>query len=387
MLVITSLAQGERVAEQEARQVEPSAQAAPGVLGHHGLAEIAKAVQIKRRERGERIAVDEVANLQDELRAALEATLSRFSGINRASASFAALMAAQERLTNEDDRDAFAQEFLTCQALYEFLEPDTGLTLSERGDYRWLAKVYQSVQPAITPDALLWQRLGPKTHELIAKHIGEIEVGKGGPRTIVLDGESLEQLKLLGLDELVHETPDEAATPPTAADVMDSIRKRLEARMRASSNPKYRSLAERLEALRQTFIESAEESVEYLKRLLEIARDLVQADKEQVAEEGAIAVADSTAGEQPESLLPEQRVGALTQIFDEYKPAVTPEIVERVVHEIDAVVMGVRFSGWQTRREGDRAVKFSIRTAFKKYGLDPTGELFDRAYAYVAEHY
>jgi type I restriction enzyme, R subunit len=103
---------------------------------------------------------------------------------------------------------------------------------------------------------------------------------------------------------------------------------------------------------------------------------------------GASAVADSGSdGAEPGSLLPDQRVGALTQIFQAYKPDVTPEIVERVVHEIDAVVMGIRFAGWQTSKEGDRTVKFEIRKAFKKYGLEPTGELFDRAYAYVAEHY
>ena len=102
---------------------------------------------------------------------------------------------------------------------------------------------------------------------------------------------------------------------------------------------------------------------------------------------GASAVADGGSdGVALESLLPEQRVGALTQIFEEYKPDTTPDIVERVVHEIDAVVMGVRFTGWQTSREGDRVVKFEIRKAFKKYGLEPTGDLFDRAYAYVAEH-
>jgi type I restriction enzyme R subunit len=289
-------------------------------------------------------------------------------------------MEAQERLADEAARDHFAREFLMTQALYEFLEPDTGLSQSARGDYRWVAKVYQSVQPAITSDALLWQRLGAKTHELIAQHIGEIEVGKGGSRTIVLDGESLEQLKLLGLDDFVDANPEE---PPTAAEVIDSIRKRLDARLnRDPSNPRYRSLAERLESLRQTYIETAEESVEYLKRLLELARELVQADKEQVAEEGAAAVAGEVA-----SLLPDQRIGALTQIFEEYRPEVTPDIVERVVHEIDAVVTGARFLGWQTSREGDRVVKFEIRKAFKKYGLEPTGELFDRAYAYVAEHY
>jgi type I restriction enzyme, R subunit len=357
------------------------------VIDYIGLgAEIANAVQIKRRKHGERIGVDDLTTLQKELVGALETALDRFDGIDRLSSSFAALMEAQHRLPDEESRNQFAREFLTAQALYEFLDPDTGLTQEQRADYRWVAKVYQSVQPAMTPDALLWQRLGSKTHELIAQHIGEVEVGKGGPKSIVLDEESIEQLKLLGLDDMPV-PPGEAPEPPTAADVMDSIRKRLEARLQANpSNAKYGSLAARLEALRQTYIESAEESVEFLKKLLEIAREVVQADRAQVAEEGASAVADESAPVD-ESLLPDQRVGALTQIFEEYRPEVTPEIVERVVHEIDAVVMGVRFTGWQTSREGDRTVKFEIRRAFKKFGLEPTGELFDRAYAYVAEHY
>lgn len=356
------------------------------VIDYIGLgAEIASAVQVKRRERGEKIGVDDLSTLQKELVGALETALDRFDGIDRSSSSFSSLMAAQQRLEEEEARNQFAREFLTAQAVYEFLDPDTGLTPAQKLDYRWVAKVYQSVQPAMTPDALLWQRLGQKTHELIAKHINEVEVGKGGPKTIVLDEQSIEQLKLLGLDDVPTPTGDQPE-PPTAADVMDSIRKRLEARLRANpSSSKYTSLAARLEALRQTYIESAEESVEFLKKLLEIAREVVQADREQVAEEGASAVADDAVAE--ESLLPDQRVGALTQIFEEYRPEVTPDIVERVVHEIDAVVMGVRFTGWQGSREGDRTVKFEIRKAFKKFGLEPTGELFDRAYAYVAEHY
>ena len=42
--------------------------------------------------------------------------------------------------------------------------------------------------------------------------------------------------------------------------------------------------------------------------------------------------------------------------------------------------------GGQTSREGDRTVKFELRKALKKFGIEPTGDLFDRAYAYVAEH-
>jgi hypothetical protein len=54
---------------------------------------------------------------------------------------------------------------------------------------------------------------------------------------------------------------------------------------------------------------------------------------------GASAVADESEPVDA-SLLPDQRVGALTQIFEEYRPEVTPEIVEGVVHEIDAVAPG-----------------------------------------------
>jgi type I restriction enzyme R subunit len=137
----------------------------------------------------------------------------------------------------------------------------------------------------MTRDALLWQRLGHKTHALIAQHIGEVEVGKDGPKSIVLDEQSIEQLKLLGLEDVA--STDGTGDLATAAEVMDSIRKPLDARLQANpSNAKYVSLAARLEALRQTYIESAEESVEFLKKLLEIAREVVQADREQVAEEG-----------------------------------------------------------------------------------------------------
>jgi type I restriction enzyme, R subunit len=127
----------------------------------------------------------------------------------------------------------------------------------------------------------------------------------------------------------------------------------------------------------------AADSVEFLKKLLEVAKDVVAADHElakkaEEAEDGTL---------QRTSLLPEERIGALTQIFNEYKPDVTPDIVENVVHEIDAVVSAARFTNWQTSREGTRLVKTEIRRALKKFGLPAANGLFDRAYDYVAEHY
>jgi type I restriction enzyme, R subunit len=87
------------------------------------------------------------------------------------------------------------------------------------------------------------------------------------------------------------------------------------------------------------------------------------------------------------SLVPGTRSARPLTSTSEYQPDESPEIIERVVNEIDAVVMGIRFHGWQTSRQGDRTVKIELRKALKKFGIDPTGDLFDRAYAYVAEHY
>jgi type I restriction enzyme R subunit len=96
------------------------------VIDYIGLgSEIADAVQIERREHGEKIGFEDVMTLQKELAGALETVLDRFEGIDRSSSSFAALMEAQERLTEEEERNAFAREFLVCQALYEFLASRT----------------------------------------------------------------------------------------------------------------------------------------------------------------------------------------------------------------------------------------------------------------------
>jgi type I restriction enzyme R subunit len=353
------------------------------VVDYIGLAEeIAKALQAQRPKEKLATPDEDLQRLRDEFQALLADALARFEGIDREKADFVTLHEAQQRLIEEEARDAFAREFLTAHALFEFLWPDEALR-DWRGDYRWLAKVYQSIQPSTTPDALLWHRLGAKTHELIAQFITDVEIDRTKFGQLVLDEQTIEALRKLG-----WVTPDEPDAPPTADEVLDSIEKRLEKKLDGSpSNATYRSLAERLEALKQTKIDAAEDSIRFLKELLEVARALVAAERAEVAESGASAAVAGHETEEPMSLLPDQRRGALTQILEEFQPEFTPEIIERVVAEIDAVVMGVRFTNWQTSREGDRKVKIAIRQALKKFGIDPTGEIFERAYAYVAEHY
>jgi type I restriction enzyme R subunit len=62
-------------------------------------------------------------------------------------------------------------------------------------------------------------------------------------------------------------------------------------------------------------------------------------------------------------------------------------MVERVVHEIDAIVRVVRFPGWQQTIKGKREVKQSLRTALQKYQLHKEQDLFDKAYGYIEEYY
>ena len=81
------------------------------------------------------------------------------------------------------------------------------------------------------------------------------------------------------------------------------------------------------------------------------------------------------------------RKGALTQIFEEYRPDGTPVIIETVVEQVDSLVSPVRGTGWQSSHPGDRTVRQELRLILKNSGLPPAGELFDRAYAYIRENY
>ena len=331
--------------------------------------ELAKALNIKDTGAGKHLPTD-VEVLFDELRSAIDASLQRFSGVDRTKTGFEGLMEAQEMLAPQVDRDAFAVDFLRCQGIFEFLYPDLRLRPIE-DDYRWLAKVYASVQP-VSGTALLWHRLGAKTAELIATHLSDVKVNDADLEEVVVDAGAIEVLGQLGLDL----EGDVTVTPQTAAEVMLTLEQRLAAKLAGDGHPVYRSIATRLEELRRMKLAEASASVEFLKRLLAIAKDLVEAERRE---------AEGTLGD--EGVLPDARIGALTQIFSEFKPSDTPVIVENVVKEVDEIVRQVRFTGWQTSQPGDREVRHQLRLILNRHSLPATGELFDRAYAYISENY
>lgn len=86
------------------------------------------------------------------------------------------------------------------------------MTTAHRVDYRWLAQVYESVQPAGTSDALLWQRLGAKTLDLVHGHITEVRVTGSGLDEVIVDAETIEAIRQLALPDPGVQLDDEPMT-------------------------------------------------------------------------------------------------------------------------------------------------------------------------------
>ena len=135
-------------------------------------------------------------------------------------------------------------------------------------------------------------------------------------------------------------------------------------------DPRFRELGERLEDLKQKHEQGLLVSIDFLKALLNLARDVVSA--EQVAE--PLVKVDLGRA-------------ALTELFDEAKNDKTHIMVERIVNDIDEIVRLVRFDGWQDTHAGEREVRLALRKTLFKYKLHQDQDLFDQAYAYIREYY
>jgi len=348
------------------------------VVDYIGLGnQIAQALKAADPDRGGKRPVD-VDDLVTEFEVAFARAFSpRFDGIDRADHSFAALQAAMERLPDIAARDAFARDFTAVQTLWEFLDPHEVLD-AHAADYKWIAQVYEAIKPTKVSDALLWHRLGAKTLALVHGHISNVEVTGTGLEEIVVDPEAIEAMRaLVEQGELDFDIKrDLFAQPVTLDEVLDTIDARIQRRLMVNPHPVYQSLAEQIERLRRQVIRRAEDSIDFLKQALEVARIAVQAER--LEAEGRL--------DEAEPLL-DPHIGALTQIVNAYRPKGTPVIVDDVVRDIDSIVKQARYTGWNETQEGDRTVRRELRIVLKKYVLPLTGPLFDNAYAYIRENY
>jgi type I restriction enzyme R subunit len=304
-------------------------------------------------EKGFRQVVSNIASLRDELPTAIQKCLAYFMGCDRTLTGYEGLIAAQDCLPNNNVRDEFAADYSVLSKLWEALYPDPILKQYEV-DYRWLSQIYISVQPTTGMGKLIWHTLGAKTLELIHQNVS-VEAIRDDLDKIVLDAE---------LVEVLLNTPDPRGK---AKEIEIKIARRLRKHI---GNPRFKALSERLESIKERHEQGQLLSVAFLKELLDLARELLQVEKETPPEE------DEDRGK-----------AALTELFMEVQNEDTPKMVERIVNDIDGIVRLVSFPGWQQTSAGEREVKRALRKTLFKYQLHQDIELFDKAYGYIRQYY
>jgi type I restriction enzyme, R subunit len=210
------------------------------------------------------------------------------------------------------------------------------------------------VKPPSGNGKLLWHALGAKTVELINENV-HLEPVRDDIETLVLDTQVLEEILA-------------DAEPGTRA---KEVEIKLIARLRKHlGNPIFTALGERLERIKERHEQGVLTSLQFLKEILELAKDVVEAEKHtDPAEER------------------DKAKEALTELFNEAKHTNTHIIVERIVADIDEIVKKVRFPDWQHTSRGERLVQRELRRTLLKYKLHTDQDLFDKAYGYIRQYY
>jgi len=171
-------------------------------------------------------------------------------GVDRSATGYDQLMAAQERIATVEARAAFAMSFLRCEGLFELMWPDERLRSIE-SDYRWLARVYASVQPVADPNALLGTGSAPRPASCSA---GTSRRGNRRGRP----GDDCDRRGDPGGAQAARAIPTGRGPlePPTIDDVLDTLAGRLQRKLAGSgTHPVWRALSERLEELRRVRME------------------------------------------------------------------------------------------------------------------------------------
>ena len=138
-------------------------------------------------------------------------------------------------------------------------------------------------------------------------------------------------------------------------------------------NPNYKKFAEKLDELRERMEQNLISSIDFLKQLLEMAKELLEEEKKV---------------EQPLDKRAQARA-ALTDLFQSIKTDETPIIVEQVVNDIDNEVVNIirqfndAFQSVTARRE----IKKKLRSIlWIKYQIKDN-DVFERAYQYIEQYY
>lgn len=313
---------------------------------------VAKALEFD--EKGMQGIITNIVEVKKELPVLINKCLDYFNGVDRTVEGWEGLMAAQECLPTNKEKDKFAADYRVLNRVWDAISPDSCLSVYSK-DYKWLTRVYESVKPTDGSGGLIWAALGAKTIELIHNNITVDDV--------------YTDVDILSMDaDLIDEFLKKR-------DEINKVTSKLEISLvsrilQHSKDPKYIKLGEKLESLREKHEQGLVTSIEFLKLLLELAKDAVEAEREVVPEEEI-----------------DKGIAALTALFNGVKNENTPVIVERLVADIDGIVKVVRFPGWQNTTTGKTEIKKALRKViWLKYNIRDN-EVFDKAYSYIEQYY
>lgn len=315
---------------------------------------VAKALDFD--EKSVQTIISNIESVKKEIPRLIQKCLEYFPGVDRTVEGWEGLIAAQDCLPTNKEKDAFGADYRVLNRAYNAVSPDPFLR-DYIFDYKWLSKVYESVRPTDNTGALIWASLGAKTIDLVNQNVDVTNIKPAEDKDILeLDSELIEAF-IQG---------DHSAKKKARKIEIDLVAKI----MTYTDDPKFISIGEKLEKLREQQEQGLITSIEFLKRLLELAREAAEAEKEVVPAEEV-----------------NKGKAALTELFSSIKNDKTPVIVERIVNDIDEIVKIVRFDGWQDTQSGRREVKKALRSVIAvKYKIKDS-TVFDKAYSYIEMYY
>ena len=298
--------------------------------------------------------IDEIKKL---IPAFIDECIAFFPGVDRTMGGWEGLQAAQDKLKDVEVKTNFARHFNRLKKAWETVYPDVDLE-SYTQDYSWLADVYRSVRPVSGGGSLIWTLLGAKTIEIIHSNIDSIDIGVP-LEDLVVDADVI--------DSVLEEAKKH---PHKVVEIEKMLRLRLGTH---DGDPRYKQFVEKLDELRQKMEQSLITSIEYLRELLALAKDVLEKEKEV---------------EHPETNR-DRAKAALTELFESIKTDKTPEFVENVVNDIDNNVVDIvrKFKDAFKSVTAQREIKRKLRSIlWVKYQIKDE-DIFNKAYSYIEMYY
>lgn len=286
----------------------------------------------------------------------MQESLEFFPGVDRTVGGWEGLTAAQQCLKDEGIKTNFARHFARLSKAWEIISPDEFLA-SYSNDYTWLAQVYQSVRP-VSGGNLIWTLLGAKTIEIIHNNIDTIDIGTP-LEDLVVDADIIDSV-----------LEDEKKIQKKIVEVEKMLRLRLGEH---TGDPKFKQFAEKLDELREKMAQNMISSIDFLKQLLAMAKDLLEEEKKV---------------DQPQDKRAQARA-ALTDLFQSIKTDETPVVVENVVNDIDNEVVNIvrQFNDAFKSITAQREIKKKLRSIlWIKYSIKDN-DVFEKAYQYIEMYY